>query len=59
MRTDQGQPLDVGSGSGTVRGLNFSSNRIASIVLAVAPEDEEKYAAAAAVSNFTVVLDLG
>lgn len=59
MRTDQGQALDAGSGSGTVRGLNFSSNRIASVVLAVAPEDEERYAAAAAVSNFTVVLDLG
>lgn len=59
MRTDQGQALDSGSGSGTVRGLNFSSNRIASVVLAVAPEDEEKYAAAAAVSNFTLVLDLG
>jgi Flp pilus assembly protein CpaB len=59
MRTDQGQALDVSGGSGTVRGLNFSSNRIASVVLAVAPEDEERYAAAAAVSNFTVVLDLG
>jgi Flp pilus assembly protein CpaB len=59
MRTDQGQALDAGGGSGTVRGLNFSSNRIASVVLAVAAEDEEKYAAAAAVSNFTVVLDLG
>jgi len=58
MRTDQGQALDGGGGSGTVRGLNFSSNRIASVVLAVAPEDEEKYAAAAAVSTFTVVLDL-
>jgi pilus assembly protein CpaB len=59
LRTDQGQALDAGGGSGTVRGLNFSSNRLASIVLAVAQEDEEKYAAAAAVSSFTVVLDLG
>jgi len=59
MRTDQGQALDAGNGSSTVRGLNFASNRIASVVLAVAPEDEEKYAAAAAVSNFTLVLDLG
>jgi Flp pilus assembly protein CpaB len=59
LRTDQGQALDAGGGPGTVRGLNFSSNRIASVVLAIAPEDEEKYAAAAAVSSFTVVLDLG
>ena len=58
MRTDQGQALDSSGGTGTVRGLNFSSSRIASIVVAVAPEDEERYAAAAAVSNFTVVLDL-
>jgi Flp pilus assembly protein CpaB len=58
MRTDQGQALDGGGGSGTVRGLNFSSNRIASVVLAVAPEDEEKYAAATALSTFSLVLDL-
>jgi pilus assembly protein CpaB len=58
MRTDQGQALDASGGPGSVRGLNFSSNRIASVVLAVAPDDEEKYAAAAAVSNFTVVLNL-
>lgn len=58
LRTDQGQALDVGGGSSTVRGLNFSSNRIASVVLAVAPEDEAKYAAASAVSTFTLVLDL-
>jgi Flp pilus assembly protein CpaB len=58
MRTDQGQALDASGGSGSVRGLNFSSNRIASVVLAVAPEDEERYAAAAAVSSFTVVLNL-
>ncbi len=58
LRTDQGQALDVGGGASTVRGLNFSSNRIASVVLAVAPEDEAKYAAASAVSTFTLVLDL-
>jgi Flp pilus assembly protein CpaB len=58
IRTDQGQALDGGGGSGTVRGLNFSSNRIASVVLAVAPEDEERYAAATAVSTFSLVLDL-
>jgi Flp pilus assembly protein CpaB len=58
LRTDQGQALDGGGGSGTVRGLNFSSNRIASVVLAVAPEDEERYAAATAVSTFSLVLDL-
>lgn len=58
LRTDQGQALDAGDGSGTVRGLNFSSNRIASVVLAIAPEDEDRYAAAAAVSTFAVVLDL-
>jgi Flp pilus assembly protein CpaB len=57
MRTDQGQALD-GGGSGTVRGLNFSSSRIASVVLAVAPDDEEKYAAAVAVSTFSLVLAL-
>ena len=59
MRTDQGEPLDPGSGSGTVRGLNFSSNRIASIILAVAEGDEQRYASAEAVSTFTVVLNLG
>src|SRR4030088_260448 len=58
MRTDQGQALDASGGPGSVRGLNFSSNRIGSVVLAVAPDDEEKFAAAAAVSNFTVVLNL-
>jgi pilus assembly protein CpaB len=58
MRTDQGQAIDGGGGSSPVRGLNFSSNRIASVVLAVAPEDEEKYAAATAVSTFSLVLDL-
>jgi Flp pilus assembly protein CpaB len=58
IRTDQGQALDGGNGSGTVRGLTFSSNRIGSVVLAVAPEDEEKYAAASAGSTFNLVLDL-
>jgi Flp pilus assembly protein CpaB len=58
VRTDQGQPLDASGGSGSVRGLNFSSNRIASVVVAVAPDDEERYAAAAAVSSFTMVLNL-
>ncbi|MFY9615958.1 MAG: Flp pilus assembly protein CpaB [Candidatus Dormiibacterota bacterium] len=59
LRTDQGQALDAGSGSGGVRGLNFSSNRVASVILAVAEGDEARYASAAAASTFTVVLDLG
>ena len=59
MRTDQGQPLDSSSGSGSVHGLNFSSNRIASVVLAVAEGDETRYATASAASTFSVVLDLG
>lgn len=58
MRTDQGQALDNNSGSGSVRGLNFANNRIASVVLAVAAEDEARYAAATSSSTFTVVLDL-
>jgi Flp pilus assembly protein CpaB len=57
LRTEQGQPLDEG-GPSSVRGLNFATNRIASIVVAVSADDEEKYAAASAVSSFTVVLDL-
>lgn len=59
LRTDQGQALDSGGGSSSVRGLNFANNKIASVVLAVAPEDESRYAAATATSTFTVVLDLG
>jgi Flp pilus assembly protein CpaB len=58
LRTDQGQPLDAGGGSGNVRGLNFANNKIASVVLAVAPEDESRYASASATSTFTVVLHL-
>ena len=57
LRTDQGQPLDTG-GPGSVHGLNFSNNRIGSVLLAVPTEDEEKYATAEASSQFTVVLDL-
>ncbi|MEA2645714.1 MAG: hypothetical protein QOE92_797 [Chloroflexota bacterium] len=59
LRTEQGQALDASGGTGSVRGLNFSNSKIASIVLAVAPEDQARYAAASATSSFTVVLDLG
>jgi hypothetical protein len=41
-----------------VHGLNFANNRIAAIVVAVAPEDEARYAAATATSSFTIVLNL-
>ena len=58
LRTEQGQPVDTPAGSGG-RGPNFSGSRIAGVVLAIAPEDEQRYAAAAAVSSFTVALDLG
>jgi pilus assembly protein CpaB len=58
LRTDQGQPLDATGGPGTVHGLNFANNRIAAIVVAVAPEDEARYAAATATSSFTIVLNL-
>jgi Flp pilus assembly protein CpaB len=58
VRTDQGQALDPGSGSGSARGLQIGSHKIASIILAVAEGDESRYAAAQAVSTFTVVLDL-
>jgi hypothetical protein len=59
LRTDQGQALDSGTGAGSVRGLNFSGSRVASVVLAVAEIDEASYASAAATSTFTVTLDLG
>jgi Flp pilus assembly protein CpaB len=59
LRTDQGQALDSGTGAGSVRGLNFSGSRVASVVLAVAESDEASYASAAATSTFTVTLDLG
>jgi Flp pilus assembly protein CpaB len=58
VRTDQGQALDTGSGTGSVRGLQFASNKIGSLILAVPEGDESRYAAAGAVSTFTVVLYL-
>lgn len=58
LRNDQGQPVEVSAGT-SARGLNFNGNRIAGVVLAVAPEDEAAYVTAGAVSSFTVALDLG
>jgi Flp pilus assembly protein CpaB len=59
LRTDQGQALDTSGGSaGTVRGLNFGNQRLASIVLAVDPDDEARYVGAEAVDTFSVVLNL-
>jgi Flp pilus assembly protein CpaB len=59
LRTDQGQALDVtGANTSTVRGLNFASQRLASIVLAIDPDEEGRYIAATAVDTFSVVLNL-
>lgn len=58
LRSDQGQPLDGEASPGTGHGLNFSSGRVASVVVAIAESDEARYAMAAATSAFTLVLDL-
>lgn len=58
LRSDQGTPLQDPSGSGadSVHGLNFSTTKLGSVVLAVPSDDAARYAAAAAADTIFLAL---
>jgi Flp pilus assembly protein CpaB len=59
LRSDQGQPLDETSGGDTVRGLNFGTGKLGSVVLAVPDADVDRYAAAVATESIYLALSVG
>lgn len=58
LRSDQGQPLDSGTGD-SVHGLNFGSGKLGSVILAVPDADVPGYAAAASDETIYLALSVG
>jgi Flp pilus assembly protein CpaB len=60
LRSDQGQPLDTGSGSSAnnVSDLNFGSSKLGSVVVAVPQSQVIQFAAAASIDTMYVALSV-